>query len=305
MLKNQHPFFVSLHLQMTIIDQFLNYLQNERRFSNHTVIAYKKDIEQFFEKSAYSDEEIDQISHKEIRNYLVDMVEDGLENASINRKLSSLKTFFKFLKRQEVILVNPMVKVNGLKAKKRLPQFVPENQLWDETIFQDFDKFTNLRDQLILEMFYQTGIRLSELINLPDKDVNALQIKVVGKRNKERIIPVTKSLFELVVQLRGIKKDLKLDNPLLMVSKKNKKLTPKFVYTKVNYYLSKATNLKKKSPHVLRHTFATHMLNNGASLESIKKILGHTDLVATQVYTHNSFKQIKTIYKSSHPRGGD
>ncbi len=287
-----------------MIEEFLDYLQNEKRFSNHTVVAYKKDLHQFFDKIPYSEKELDKISYKNIRGYIVDMVEDGLENTSINRKLSSLKTFFKYLKRQGLITTNPMIKINGLKNKKRLPQFVPEKQLWDDAVFNDSeDKFTNLRDQLILELFYQTGIRLSELINLKENNISNNQIKVVGKRNKQRLIPISKRLYELINNYKTQKNILGLNSDFLIISKKNKKLTPKFVYTKVNYYLSKVTNLKKKSPHVLRHTFATHMLNNGASLESIKKILGHTDLVATQVYTHNSFKQIKTIYKSSHPRG--
>jgi integrase/recombinase XerC len=289
-----------------MIEEFLYYLKNEKRFSNHTIVAYKKDIEQFFEKNPYHENEIDKITFKNIRAYLVDMVEDGFGNSTVNRKLSSLKTFFKYLKRQGVIDINPMAKTTGLKNKKRLPQFVPENQLWDDSIFTDFeDEFSNLRDELILELFYQTGIRLAELINLKEKDISKYQIKVLGKRNKERIIPVSIELFKLIDDYKKVKYDSGLTSEFLINSKKNKKLTPKFVYTKVNYYLSKVTNLKKKSPHVLRHTFATHMLNNGASLESIKKILGHTDLVATQVYTHNSFKQIKTIYKSSHPRGGE
>jgi len=289
-----------------MIDDFLEYLKNEKRFSEHTVVAYKKDLEQFFDKSPYSEKEIHLITYKNIRAYLVDMVEDGLENSSVNRKLSTLKTFFKYLKRQGLIEINPMTKINGLKNKKRLPQFVPENQLWDDSIFNDFDdEFTNQRDRLILELFYQTGIRLAELMNLKEKDVSNQHIKVLGKRNKERIIPITNKLYSLIEGYQIQKANSNLASEFLIISKKNKKLTPKFVYTKVNYYLSKVTNLKKKSPHVLRHTFATHMLNNGASLESIKKILGHTDLVATQVYTHNSFKQIKTIYKSSHPRGGE
>ena len=289
-----------------MINSFLKYLQNEKRCSKHTIVAYKKDIEQFFDKIPYHENEIQKIDYKSIRNYLVDMVEDGLENSSVNRKLSSLKTFFKFLKRQGVIEVNPMVKITGLKNKKRLPQFVPENQLWDNSVFKDFeDEFTNLRDRLIMELFYQTGIRLSELINLKEINVTLTQIKVLGKRNKERLIPISKELYQLISNYKNHKIKEGLNSQYLIISKKNKKLAPKFVYTKVNYYLSKVTNLKKKSPHVLRHTFATHMLNNGASLESIKKILGHTDLVATQVYTHNSFKQIKTIYKSSHPRGGE
>ena len=288
-----------------MIDEFLNYLANEKRFSAHTVVAYKKDIEQFF-NSIESDFNLDSITHKDIRSYLVQMVDEGKENSTINRKLSSLKTFFKFLKRQEVITVNPMLKVQGLKTKKRLPQFVPENQLWNKDIFNEHDDvFSNLRDELILELFYQTGIRLAELINLMEKDISLNSIKVLGKRNKERIIPIASEFYMLIHAYRNEKKKCGIKSEFLINTKSAKKVTPKFVYSKVNHYLGKATNLKKKSPHVLRHTFATHMLNNGASLESIKKILGHTDLVATQVYTHNTFKQVKSIYKSSHPRGGE
>lgn len=287
-----------------MIDKFLNYLANEKRFSIHTVVAYKKDIEQFFD--CIGDVDMDVINHKDIRAYLVSMLEEGKENSTINRKLSSLKTFFKFLKRQNEILINPMLKVQGLKTKKRLPQFVPENQIWDKTIFcENDDKFSNLRDELILELFYQTGIRLDELINLKNVNISSNSIKVLGKRSKERIIPIAPDFFLLISNYRRVKLDNNIISEFLINTKNSKKVTPKFVYSKVNYYLGKATNLKKKSPHVLRHTFATHMLNNGATLESIKKLLGHTDLVATQIYTHNTFKQVKNIYKSSHPRGGE
>ena len=287
-----------------MIEEFINYLTNEKRFSNHTVVAYKKDISQFF-NSIGGESALLKVNHKDIRTYLVEMVEEGKENSTINRKLSSLKTFFKYLKRQGLISINPMVKVQGLKLKKRLPQFVPENQLWDTSIFCEHeDQFSNLRDELILELFYQTGIRLDELINLKRFNVTSNNIKVLGKRNKERLIPIAPSFFLMIEKYIIVKNKNNIVSEFLINTKNGKKLTPKFVYSKVNHYLGKATNLKKKSPHVLRHTFATHMLNNGASLESIKKILGHTDLVATQVYTHNTFKQVKTIYKSSHPRGG-
>ena len=287
-----------------MIDDFLNYLTNEKRFSVHTVVAYKKDLEQFFNSLSIHGNGVREINHKDIRNYLVEMVEEGKENSTINRKLSSLKTFFKFLKRQEEIDVNPMIKIQGLKTKKRLPQFVPENQLWDKSIFnENEDEFSNVRDELILELFYQTGIRLDELINLKESNVNSDSIKVLGKRNKERIIPITSLFYGFIKEYRNLKVKQGIESEFLINTKTAKKVSPKFVYSKVNYYLGKATNLKKRSPHVLRHTFATHMLNNGASLESIKKILGHTDLVATQVYTHNTFKQVKNIYKSSHPRG--
>jgi integrase/recombinase XerC len=286
---------------------FNQYLLHEKRFSQHTVLAYMKDLEQFYElMGLVSDEDLKELNHKSMRSYLVDLVDLGLENTSINRKLSSIKTFFRFLRQQGAIDVNPAVKIQSLKQKKRLPQFVPEKQLWSDEIFEDeLDTYLKIQVKLILELFYQTGIRLSELIELKDTNVAKNQIKVLGKRNKERIIPISSDLYLLIESYRLAKLNEGLNSELLMLAKNQKKLTPKFVYSKVNYYLGKATNLSKKSPHVLRHTFATHMLNNGASLESIKKLLGHTDLSSTQIYTHNSFKQIKTIYEQSHPRGVD
>lgn len=295
-----------LHLFFVMRDQFLHYLSYEKRFSVHTVTAYKKDIEQFYDFLDVSDEALAAITFRDIRSYRVFLVEQDHENTTINRKLSSLKTFFKFLKRIDKIDVNPMAKIQGLKQKKQLPQFVPENQLWDASIFNDFeDDFTNRRDELILELFYQTGIRLSELINLRLDQISNNQIKVLGKRNKERIIPIAEPLAVLINHYQNSQTEIPNKSEFLIINKRGEKLESKFVYSKVNYYLSKVTNLKKRSPHVLRHTFATHMLNNGASLEAIKSILGHTDLTATQVYTHNSFKQIKNIYKTAHPRGGN
>jgi len=292
---------------MAYTEEFAYYLEHEKRFSEHTVLAYKKDLAQFLDIAEVdSEKDIQEINHQLMRSYLVALVESGLENSSINRKMSSIKTFFKFLRQQGYIESNPAQKIKSLKTKKALPQFVPEQQLWDKSIFEEEeDEFIRTQDELILELFYQTGIRLSELINLEENNVSDTQIKVLGKRNKERIIPIASSLNILINKYRRIKNDLGLEGVLLFMSKRAKKLTPKFVYNTVNSYLGKATNLSKKSPHVLRHTFATHMLNNGASLESIKNLLGHTDLSATQIYTHNSFKQIKSIYKQSHPRGAD
>jgi integrase/recombinase XerC len=270
-------------------------------------LAYQKDLEQFYEiLELQSNQDVLEVNHRMMRSYLVALVESGLENSSTNRKLSSVKTFFKFLRQQGVISVNPAVKIQSLKQKKVLPQFVPESQLWTADVFdEEEDLYIRAQIELIMELFYQTGIRLSELINLKENNVSSSQIKVLGKRNKERIVPIATKLTDLIEKFRLIKANEGLKSDLLMISKTGKKLTSKFVYSKVNYYLGKATNLSKKSPHVLRHTFATHMLNNGASLESIKKLLGHTDLSSTQIYTHNSFKQIKTIYEQSHPRGAD
>ncbi len=293
-----YPFSVCM------LEEFINYLSNQKRFSNHTVIAYKKDLEQFFEFIELDGFKIDEITHHQIRSYIVFLSEENNENTTINRKLSTLKTFFKFLKANQVIVVNPMSKIQGLKTPKTIPNFVPEKQLWDETLFNQFDdEFENKRDELILELLYQTGIRLSELIHLTEKNISNQSIKVLGKRNKERIIPISNSLLNKINQFIDLKQKLEINSEFLITNKNQKKIAPKFVYNKVNYYLGMVTNLKKKSPHVLRHSFATHMLNNGASIESIKKILGHTDLVATQVYTHSSFKQIKNIYEQSHPRG--
>lgn len=290
---------------MPFKDDFNSYLLTEKRFSQHTVIAYMKDLDQLFEILAISDDShLLEVNHKLLRGYLVQLVDLGLENTSINRKLSSTKSFFKFLRQQGHLSSNPAQKLTSLKQKKVLPQFVPEKQLWDESIFNEIeDDFTRSQDELILELFYQTGIRLSELISLKENNITASQIKVLGKRNKERIIPITPKLYSLILDFQNIKLGLGLKSDLLMITKAAKKLYPKLVYNKVNHYLGKATNLNKKSPHVLRHTFATHMLNNGASLESIKKLLGHVDLSATQIYTHNSFKQIKSIYEQAHPRG--
>lgn len=290
---------------MSYIDDFNNYLVHEKRFSSHTVLAYMNDLGQFYELlEIQNDNELVDINHRKMRAYLVALVDLELENTSVNRKLSSIKTFFRFLRQQGVLSVNPAIKIQSLKQKKVLPQFVPEKQLWDASIFQDEnDPYNSALCELILEVFYQTGIRQSELINLKANNINSQQIKVLGKRNKERIIPINKPLLKLINDFEALKKIENLQSEWLFVLKNGKKLTPKFVYTKVNEYLGKATNLSKKSPHVLRHTFATHMLNNGASLEAIKKLLGHTDLSSTQIYTHNSFKQIKTIYEQSHPRG--
>ena len=290
---------------MAFNEQFEHYLMHEKRFSEHTVLAYMKDLEQFYDLLGLnSDEEIKELTHRNLRGYLVALVDLQLENTSVNRKISSIKTFFRFLRQQGFVSVNPAQKIKSLKQKKVLPQFVPEKQLWDKTLFEhEEDLFIRSQDELILEMFYQTGIRLSELINLKENNVSTSQIKVLGKRNKERIIPIANKLNKLINEYLQIKSFEGLNSDLLFVSKKNEKLNPKFVYNKVNSYLGETTDLSKKSPHVLRHTFATHMLNNGASLESIKKLLGHADLSATQIYTHNSFKQIKSIYKQTHPRG--
>lgn len=284
---------------------FIQYVQDQKRFSEHTVSAYEKDVEQFFDFCGIRDEkELIEIQPRLIRGFIVHLMDKGMEATTVNRKLSSLRTYFKWLLKEGVIKKNPMARVAGPKTKKQLPVFAQQKDLAESKIDVLFaEDFDGVRDRLMLEFFYQTGIRSSELINLLDTDVSKAQIKVLGKRNKERIIPITESLSKLIDIYQKERSKLGLESNFFFVLKTGKKLYPKFVYRKINDYLGKATELKKKSPHVLRHTFATHMLNNGAGLEVLKEILGHANLSATQIYTHNSFSQLTHIYSQSHPRG--
>jgi len=230
------------------------------------------------------------------------------EPRSIHRKMSSLRTFFKFLRREEICVQDPMVNVKGPKIPKRLPTYVDEKAM--ERLLDDFEYpegYEGLRDKLLVTLFYETGIRLSELIGLNVNDLESRgQIKVLGKRNKERILPITQSCVTLIEDSLTLRiaevGELEKDAPLLL-DENGKRLSPKFVYGKVNYYLGKVSTVQKKSPHILRHTFATHLLNNGAHLNTVKELLGHSNLSATQIYTHNSIEQLKSIHQKNHPRG--
>lgn len=288
-----------------LLDDFVRYLQIEKRYSEHTVIAYQKDVAQFIEFGEFKrSEDIREANARLIRSWMVDLIEKAIENKSVNRKLSSLRTFFKWLKKENFIRTNPMLKVNGPKNAKRLPSFAKESELNQDKIDTLFtDDFDGVRDNLMFEMFYQTGIRLSELIGLKDLDVSSESIKVLGKRNKERIIPISKDLYELIKEYKSFRTGMGINSKYLFVLNNGNKLYAKFVYRRINNYLGKATSLDKCSPHVLRHTFATHMLNNGAGLETLKDILGHANLSATQIYTHNSFAKLTNIYSHAHPRG--
>lgn len=287
------------------VQNFIDYLASEKRFSDHTLLAYKKDVEQFIEFSGIqSEKHVVEINSKLIRGWIVSLMDDGLEASSVNRKLSTLRTLFKWLMREGVIDKNPMQTVKGPKNSKRLPSFAQQVEVKSSNISPLFqDDFDGLRDLLMFEMFYQTGIRSSELIELKDNRVSSNQIRVIGKRNKERIIPIATELSQLIEEYREKRAEIDLNPEYFFLLNSAKKLYPKFVYRKINNYLGEATGLEKKSPHVLRHTFATHMLNNGASLEVLKEILGHANLAATQIYTHNSFSQLTNIYSQSHPRG--
>ncbi len=284
---------------------FESYLSAEKRYSQHTVLAYLKDLEQFFDFSMIVNEnELSEISSKLVRGWLVSLIDNGYTNKSANRKLSSLRTYFNFLKRNGKVSRNPLTGIVGPKSEKRLPQFANETDLkrLDTLSIQEMEQ-SDVRDLLMIELLYQTGMRLSELIGLRESDVNNDRLKVLGKRNKERIIPMSKELNGLTKHYIQMKHQNGQDSEWLIVTNKGDKLYPKFVYRKINIYLGKVTELEKCSPHVLRHTFATHMLNNGAGLEVIKELLGHANLSATQVYTHSSFAQLNNIYSQAHPRG--
>ena len=287
------------------IEQFEVYLATEKRYSEHTLIAYKNDLQQFVDYAEISeDRQLTEVNHQLVRGWMVELLERSTVPRSVSRKLSCLRSFFNWLKREGRVTENPMLKIRGPKVEKRLPQFVKQSEFAQERIDPIFaNTFDGIRDRLMVELFYQTGIRLSELINLKEQDVVSTHIKVLGKRNKERIIPIGKELFEQIQAYRSIKPNEQDSQILLFVKRDGVKLSPKFVYRKINTYLGMVTNTQKKSPHILRHTFATHMLNNGAGLETLKELLGHANLSATQVYTHNSFTQINNIYSQAHPRG--
>lgn len=286
-------------------DTFIKYLISEKRFSIHTCKAYEKDLDQFFEFAEVdSEKDIKEVNSGLIRSWIVNLMDANYTSLSVNRKLSTLKTFFKWLMKTGVLDKSPMITIRGPKKVKRLPSFVQAKDMAQEKVSILFEEsFEGVRDQLMLEMFYQTGMRSSELIELIQKNISKESVKVVGKRNKERIIPITNELSKLIDKYLTLKADLDVKTNCLFVLNSGKKLYPKFVYRKINSYLGKVTELEKKSPHVLRHTFATHMLNSGAGLEVLKELLGHANLSATQVYTHNSFAQITSIYSQSHPRG--
>ena len=292
---------------MPHVSDFCDYLQHQKRYSSHTVTAYQKDLEQFqhFILSEFETESFKEVSSSFIRSWIVKLIEEGISPRTINRKISSLKSFYKYLLKNKLVNKNPLLKVISPKTSKRLPVFVGENEI--NNLFENIDypsTYEGKRDQLILELFYATGTRLSELINLKlnSIDFNNNTIKVLGKRNKERLIPIGKNLASLITEYIKERETLNSLEIYFFLTKFGKKLYPKLVYSTVNTYLSQVTTISKKSPHVLRHTFATHMLNNGADLNTIKEILGHANLSATQVYTHNTIEKLKNIHKQAHPK---
>ena len=291
-------------------DLFLAYIRFEKRCSPHTIAAYQNDLEQFqtYLFATYGTLSNKDITHEHIRSWMIKLMEDGMSTKSINRKLSTLKSFFQFLLKKEKIEKDPMLKVTAPKTGKRLPAFVEAEKmefLLDQVPYPD--GFSGRRDQLVMELLYQTGIRRSELIHLQisDIDFQGQLIKVIGKGNKERLIPINRQLRHLINDYLELRKttfpDLLAIGQLLLTDK-GKPMYPKFVYNLVKKYLSLVTTQDQKSPHVLRHSFATHLSNNGADLNAIKELLGHSSLAATQIYTHNTIDRLKEIYQQAHPK---
>lgn len=294
----------------TSLKGFQDYLEHERRYSDHTSAAYIKDLRQFFSFLRLVEDDIlvNEVKFNQVRSWIVSLSEDNISNRTINRKISSLKSFYKFLRKKNRELVNPTDRVTALKIPKRLPTMIKEEELsrLQEVIFNGEEDYFAWRDFTIIELLYNTGIRRSELINLRlgDFSSSGKHIKVLGKGKKERIIPLNSSILSTINSYIGFRTDMKdVKTDAFFLSDKLNEIYPKAVYNIVRNYLSLITTSKKKSPHVLRHSFATHLTNRGAELNAVKDLLGHASLAATQVYTHNSIEQLKNIYQKTHPKG--
>ncbi len=290
-------------------ESFINYLTFEKRSSSHTVVAYKNDLDQFvqFCVQMVGEFNVKKVDAKLVRNWIVQLMENELSARSVNRKITTVKSFFKYLAKEQIVDKNPATYLSLPKIRKKLPNFVEEknlNHLLDDGFFPD--DFKGNRDKLIITLLYGTGIRLAELLNLKDSDfdIKMCLIKVLGKRKKERIIPYPASinhLLQMYIEIRN--NTFKQKTERLLITEKGKAVYEKLVYRVVTQNLAKITLHEKKSPHVLRHTYATHLLNRGADLNAVKELLGHSNLAATQIYTHTSFERLHDIYKQAHPRG--
>ena len=290
-----------------LIDQFIAYIQAEKRFSPLTVEAYQRDMDQFvaYLKSDFEVDDLTKVDRLMVKSYIVHMKEEGLVNRSINRKISTLRTFYKYCLRENLIEKSPMTGIKALKLPKTLVKFVTETDI-NKVSFGDGDDFPTCRDRLLFELLYQTGMRQAELRGLKDGDVDKMdmQLKIHGKRNKDRMVPLSREMIALIVQYQAMRDATFTDKAeRLLLNDKGEEMSPSYVYNKVHHMLEGVTTLKQKSPHVLRHTFATHLLDEGASLVAIQKLLGHEDLATTQIYAHNTIEQLKKIHKQAHPKG--
>ena len=293
-----------------MIDSFINYLEYEKRSSAHTVLAYRKDLEQAqdFVNLSFSIDDLSHCTHPDLRAWIIDLVEQGLSQTTVNRKLATLRSFYKFLMRSKIIQKDPTYKLKSLKAPKKLPEFLQETTI--ESVLEEevYDPtFEGQRDRMVLEFLYLTGVRLSELTSLKWKDINLYeeQVKVLGKRQKERIIPLTKSLQRNITNYKKVAEAhfIALEGEDYFIrSNKGEKAYSMLIYRIVKHYLDLFAQNSKRSPHLLRHTFATHLLNKGADLNAVKDLLGHANLAATQVYTHNSMEKLKAVFEQAHPK---
>ena len=291
-----------------MIERFIQYIQSEKRYSEHTIAAYKRDLDQFslFLEKKYGIKDILAVNSEIVRSYIIDLKDEDLKNRSINRKISSLRSFYNYCLREKQISVTPLFGVKSMKQPKELVKFVPEHDI-KKMQFEKNDDFWVRRDEVVFEILYQTGMRQTEMRSLRDNDVNKISktIKVHGKRNKDRIIPVGEELLAMIENYIVIR-DRQFPNrnsSSLIVDDKGNEASPQFVYGLIHEMLKGITTIEQKSPHVLRHTFATHLLNRGADIRAIQKLLGHSSLNSTQIYTHNTIDKLKDVYKKAHPYG--
>jgi integrase/recombinase XerC len=292
-----------------IIQPFLDYLKFQKRYSQHTIVSYENDLISFFDfvEIQFGSMPLADISSSFVRSWLASLKENKMASKSINRKISALKSFFKYQLKKGFLLASPMGAIISPKVSKRLPQFVAENDMHDLFAHMEFpDTWDGRTDKLLLQIFYNTGMRRAELVGLKEAQIDKANtsIKVLGKGNKERVLPVSNELITAILDYISAKRVLleEFDSTIVLVSKKGRQLDPKHVYNAVKKYLSQVTTIDKKSPHVLRHSFATHLMNNGADLNAVKELLGHSSLAATQIYTHNTIEKLKDVYKKAHPK---